>query len=177
MTNWIITDTHFYHANIAIYCNRPSNWNELILDAWRAKVNPRDRIYHLGDVTLQGPRGDYYTYIHNTLPGYKILIKGNHDRISIRYLGTYWDEIYTLLPMEIYGYNCLLSHKPQFNRKDIDFNIHGHNHNVIPTNPGNTILLALEIHGYEPLILEDWFKSRVNERGLECPKIVVSTPE
>jgi len=29
--SWIISDTHFFHENIGRYCNRPENWQELII--------------------------------------------------------------------------------------------------------------------------------------------------
>jgi calcineurin-like phosphoesterase family protein len=49
---WTIADTHFHHANIIKYCDRPKNHDELMLINWKRMVGPLDTIYHLGDFAL-----------------------------------------------------------------------------------------------------------------------------
>lgn len=52
--NWIISDTHFGHANIIKYCNRPftnvTTMNATLIRNWKALVKNDDTIWHLGDV-------------------------------------------------------------------------------------------------------------------------------
>lgn len=78
MRTYIVTDTHFNHANMVKYENRPENFNEIIIRNWNRLVKPEDLVIHLGDVIfghtskLEG--------IMATLPGTKILCLGNHDR-------------------------------------------------------------------------------------------------
>ena len=51
-------DTHFFHANIIKYCNRPykdpQEMNEAIIANWNAKVPQEGIVYHLGDFSFGG---------------------------------------------------------------------------------------------------------------------------
>ena len=44
---YLISDTHFNHKNIAKYCNRPENFNELIWENL-GKLKKGDLLIHLG---------------------------------------------------------------------------------------------------------------------------------
>ncbi len=46
---WIVSDTHFFHINIGKYCNRPENWQDMIIENWNRLVSPDDDVLHLGD--------------------------------------------------------------------------------------------------------------------------------
>ena len=52
------SDTHFNHANIIRFCNRPfkdvSHMNEAIISNWNRVVGPEDIVFHLGDFCLGG---------------------------------------------------------------------------------------------------------------------------
>lgn len=80
---WFTSDTHFGHANIIKFCNRPfddvDQMNEAIIDNWNHVVGPDDIVFHLGDVAL-GP-WEKWDSLLTRLNGYKILVVGNHDRI------------------------------------------------------------------------------------------------
>ena len=53
---WVTSDTHFNHANIIKYCNRPfssvEEMNETIIANWNKVVSQGDTVYHLGDFAL-----------------------------------------------------------------------------------------------------------------------------
>lgn len=55
------SDTHFNHANIIRFCNRPfkdvSHMNEAIISNWNRVVGPEDIVFHLGDFCLGGSAG------------------------------------------------------------------------------------------------------------------------
>ena len=41
-----------FHQNIGLYCNRPENWQELIIRNWNELVAPHETVLHLGDFAL-----------------------------------------------------------------------------------------------------------------------------
>ena len=76
---WIISDIHFFHENIGRYCNRPENWQELIIKNWNDLVSQDETILHLGDFAL-GKKSNFEALI-GILNGRLSLIQGNHDRL------------------------------------------------------------------------------------------------
>lgn len=80
---WFTSDTHFGHANIIKYCNRPfadpEEMNEAIIDNWNSVVGIGDTVFHLGDVALG--KWAEWDGVLSRLNGYKVLVIGNHDRI------------------------------------------------------------------------------------------------
>ena len=50
MKFFVIGDTHFLHENIIKYCNRPTDFNKLIIKNWNKVVKAEDVVIHLGDV-------------------------------------------------------------------------------------------------------------------------------
>jgi calcineurin-like phosphoesterase family protein len=77
-STWIIADTHFFHANIGQYCDRPDGWQDLIIENWNRFIQPDDTVFHLGDLAL-GKKEDTEALIP-LLNGKLYLIRGNHDR-------------------------------------------------------------------------------------------------
>ncbi|WP_455490311.1 metallophosphoesterase [Granulicatella sp.] len=80
---YFIADTHFFHDNIILNCDRPfanvEEMNKTIIANWNATVNKNDEVYVLGDMFF---RADDIKEINNTLKqlnGIKYLIYGNHD--------------------------------------------------------------------------------------------------
>lgn len=82
MTMWFTSDTHFGHANIIKFCDRPfdsvDEMNEQLVSRWNALVHPEDIVFHMGDVAM-GTIVESLRYIPR-LNGYKYLVPGNHDR-------------------------------------------------------------------------------------------------
>jgi len=79
---WFISDTHWGHANIIKYSNRPfkdvNEMNELMLNEWNALVKPNDTVYHNGDVAFM-PYPKLKSYLWR-LNGDIHLVLGNHDK-------------------------------------------------------------------------------------------------
>lgn len=124
MKTFLISDTHLNHANIATYCDRPTNFTELILKRWHERVQQDDTVIHLGDVMI-GPRTDQMF----SLPGRKILVRGNHDRNKSC---SWWmDNGFTFACDGFLFRNCWLTHEPATSRPGgCELNIHGHLHNI-----------------------------------------------
>ena len=84
MTVFFTSDTHFGHANIIKFCNRPfrdiDHMDEELIRRWNATVTPDDTVYHLGDVAL-GSRERWGSRL-SRLNGTIYLVPGNHDRCS-----------------------------------------------------------------------------------------------
>ena len=51
---WMLADTHFFHANIGRYCERPADWQALIIQNWQRLIQPDEVVFHLGDLALAG---------------------------------------------------------------------------------------------------------------------------
>lgn len=82
--NFYIADNHFGHFNIIRYDNRPfektSDMDETMIDRWNEVVRDEDIVYILGDFSWHGEKETLE--ILDSLTGRKVLIKGNHDRVS-----------------------------------------------------------------------------------------------
>ncbi len=79
---WFTSDTHFGHANIIRYCDRPfytvDDMNVGIVERHNSLVNPGDDVWWLGDVAL-GHLADSLACV-DLCHGQKTLVVGNHDR-------------------------------------------------------------------------------------------------
>lgn len=117
--HFLISDTHFGHANIIRYSHRPfantAEMDEAMIDNWNAVVRPEDHVYHLGDVTMErgskgGPQARALIRLIRRLNGHKRLIMGNHDHFPVGvYLEAGFEKVRgTGRWLE----NCLLSHYP-----------------------------------------------------------------
>lgn len=125
MNFYLISDTHFNHANIATYCQRPKNFTSLLIRNWNNTVKNEDTVIHLGDVQI----GQKSKWIMPSLPGRKILIRGNHDRQNSC---SWWmDHGFDFACDGLRFRNCWLTHEPDTSRAGgCDLNIHGHLHNI-----------------------------------------------
>src|SRR3990167_7898211 len=88
MTDWAISDNHFFHSNIILptYSNRPfkhvDEMNEAMIENWNAKVAPDDTIRVIGDFSFGS--AEKTANVLRRLNGTKILIEGNHDGPSLK---------------------------------------------------------------------------------------------
>ena len=78
---WFTSDTHFDHAAIIDYCERPfpdeAEMNRTLMSNWNNVVQPDDIIFILGDFSFQ--KRDTWAWRLDHLNGHKYFIKGNHD--------------------------------------------------------------------------------------------------
>jgi calcineurin-like phosphoesterase family protein len=75
------SDTHYGHANVIKYCNRPfrdvEEMREVLINSWNAAVSPGDTVIHMGDFSF------HEREVASVLPrlnGTKHLVLGNHDK-------------------------------------------------------------------------------------------------
>lgn len=80
---WFTSDTHFDHANILKYTNRPfssvDEMNDVLVSNWNFLVKPGDVVYHLGDFAFHR-----HAEFANRLSGNIVLVEGSHDRMSAK---------------------------------------------------------------------------------------------
>jgi len=156
---WLITDTHFFHKNIAKLCGRPDDHTELILKNWRESVNDNDITIHMGDVIfgLEGGLKDML----DSVPGEKILIRGNHDK---RKPDWYMRNGFIICLESLVYKGVLITHTPaQRLQNGCTLNVHGHYHNndkefwEYPTHHFNR-LYAIENTNYMPVLFDEFVK-------------------
>jgi len=162
---FFISDTHFNHANIIKYCNRPfdntKQMDEYIIEKWNSVVRPQDKVYHLGDVYMGGERR-YISSILHSLNGHKRLILGNHDHGKDQALVHAFDkiEMWRMFP----EFGLLLTHVPvhpmslqksgRNGSPDFELtNVHGHTHNN-GSPDGPYINVCVENTSYTPVNIE-----------------------
>lgn len=144
---WVTSDTHFNHANIIKYCNRPfssvEEMNKTIIANWNKVVSEDDTVYHLGDFAL----GDksLIPNIFRRLNGRINVIMGNHDNFSIMekignedrlIVGLFWEEV-----IKVGKKTIIMNHFPFGSLPDPLTNypiiqLHGHVHST-PDKPWN----------------------------------------
>ena len=127
MRFWLISDTHFNHANIKTYCQRPENFTQLLIRNIQNTVKPEDTVIHIGDVFI-GPT-NAWTPIRNELPGTWWLIRGNHD--DQRSCGWWCDHGFAFCADAMIFRGVWFTHKPALTLPEgCMVNIHGHLHNI-----------------------------------------------
>lgn len=167
MNYWLTTDTHFGHAKMLEYCNRPEGFEKLILNHLSKNIQPHDVLIHLGDICM---RNDEYWHAELLkIHGKKWLVKGNHDKKSSAwYLEQGWDMVCNSFTLNFHGETVLFSHQPTI-ENGFTINIHGHFHNtdfkthdpaLAKILTDKHLLLALEFNNYMPWNLETIIKKR-----------------
>ncbi len=85
---YFTADTHFYHANIIKYCNRPfqnvEEMNEKLIENWNKIISPKDVVYVIGDFVFGHAEKQATRIIElvRSLKGNILLIKGSHDKLD-----------------------------------------------------------------------------------------------
>jgi len=190
--DFVTSDTHFGHARIIELANRPfrdaSEMDEELVRRWNDTVDPGDVVLHLGDVAL-GPIATSLQ-ITERLNGRRLLIPGNHDRVSpatqtrngvLRFTPIYETAGWELLPEIVHGTRhgraLIASHYPYVGdsrsterhrpHRPVDANgtslIHGHTHDHERGPGGNQFHVGVDAHAYAPIpftVIDDWLATR-----------------
>lgn len=126
---YFTSDTHYGHRNIIKLCNRPfenifemqntmiRNWNEVVSDT--------DTVVHVGDFAMRLSDIEICGILEQ-LKGYKILIRGNHDRGTARMLQVGFNLVLNEMRFMYESIQFLVSHYPYRNNSIEDQN-HVHN--------------------------------------------------
>lgn len=130
---WLISDTHFGHEKTCTVFKKEDGsplrpfscseeMDEYMIKAWNERVEPTDKVYHLGDVVIS--RKHLHTL--GRLNGDKVLIRGNHDIFKLNDYTEHFRDIRSYHVMN----GIILSHIPVHNESLARFklNVHGHLH-------------------------------------------------
>lgn len=156
MKVFCIADTHFGHANIIRYCNRPfssvEQMDQVMIKNWNETVSTKDIVLHLGDVGLC-ERGRLKEIIKQ-LNGKKILVMGNHDTYTKKFYEEAGFQEVSKFPI-LYDNFYLLSHAPlQLSETTPYYNCYGHVHNDAKyIDTPTSKCFCVERTGYRPSLL------------------------
>lgn len=108
MNIFFTADLHLSHKNICKFAKRPFNnvdhMNECLVQNWNADIKQGDLVYILGDFAWR----DHGHWLHR-LNGKKVLIRGNHDKMSGHALSLF-SEVYDLRTISINKQKIVLCH-------------------------------------------------------------------
>ena len=156
---WLTTDWHLYSKEWNDHHPHRSKANlERLATNFNSTIGEHDLLIHLGDL-CDPESADYETMkkIISSIPGRKILVRGNHDtEKDPYYIGLGFDDVVDVLVI----HNMIFTHKPIQVAPD-ELNIHGHLHSeklVSPTINGYRHINAFGANWNSidlPILLED----------------------
>ena len=169
---YFTSDTHFDHANIIKYANRPftniTEMNVALVQRWNEKVGPSDTVYHLGDFSFSK---DWKHWINLllTLNGGIHLVKGNHDKDKLINQVQKNATTCGFLSVSDYKYikiqegkgvqEIVLMHYAMrvWNKSHYGaWQLYGHSHNNLPPMPNSKqIDVGVDSHNFYPISYEE----------------------
>jgi calcineurin-like phosphoesterase family protein len=155
---FLVSDTHFNHANILTFTSQNgtrvrdfkdvNHMNESMIDNWNSVVQPSDKVYHLGDVVMSKKLPEN---ILSRLNGHKRLIRGNHDVAPTKDYLKFFDEVYSIRALDKYALTHIPIHPESLGR--FKGNIHGHIHER-PAYDSRYFNVSVERIDYTPIPFE-----------------------
>ena len=173
---YIISDTHFSHANIIAFESRPfdtvAQMDDAMVTNWNRVVGKADAVYHLGDFAFGGKA--HIAALLARLNGRKHLVMGNHDmaRKPAWWREAGFEEAFAQ-PICVRQF-VWLSHEPMYMNRNMPYlNIHGHIHANRMVNAHREVYLnaSAELNGYAPFDLDRAIAMKAREwelRENEC---------
>lgn len=130
---YYIADWHYGHKNVIAFDNRPftslDEMNTVLVNRWNNTVTDDDTVYVLGDMFYC--KRNLISPVLDKLNGHKILIKGNHDKLTLRQR-RYFDDIADYMEIVDGEHNVVLSHYPIVSYKNMRhgwLHLYAHVHN------------------------------------------------
>ena len=142
---WFTSDTHFGHANVIKFDNRPftniDEHDQGLIKNWNSVVGKGDVVYHLGDV-MSHKRNEWFDNrldeVLGALHGTLILILGNHDLTNPPIMKhKRWSKVCHYQEITYLGQKIVLFHYRMvvWNRSHHgSWALHGHSHGSLPVN-------------------------------------------
>lgn len=170
---WVTADHHFGHwtsaeRNIIKFCDRPfddiDHMDTELVNRWCEVVQPKDRVYYLGDFALVSPE-EALEYIRR-LTGRIIFMPGSHDRWLEKMPDWRWEEdpLLTHEPLQNNMYELKYHHQhitlchyamrswPRSFRGSM--HLYGHSHGRLPKY-GRSMDIGVDTNDFYPYRLDD----------------------
>ena len=161
---YITSDSHFGHANIIRYCDRPfasvTEMDSTLISSWNRVVNPNSIIYHLGDFTLAPTK--WALHYFSQLNGRIFLVPGGHDYRWITdtpFLSKSGHPVIILSPLSVIKYqrhSFVLCHYPLQSWPSNHYgsiHLHGHSHGKLER-MSHRMDIGVDSVGYTPITLD-----------------------
>ena len=175
-------DTHFDHANIIRFCNRPfatvEDMNEALIANWNRKVHANDTVFIMGDMFFRTTNPEP---ILQRLKGKKHLIVGNHDSQWMKKvdLERYFESVELMKETSDGQHTLTLCHFPMlsWNHQSRSWMIHGHIHE----NTGmdfwpliyareRVLNAGVDVNNYEPVSFDELVENNAKFKALRSPQ-------
>lgn len=172
-------DTHFGHANIIKYCNRPfgtvDEMDEALIARWNEVVTPRDIVFHIGDFGFCTPA--VAAVIAGRLNGRKFLVYGNHDEQYLFRSDRHGPSL--AFKRQFAGVNAILEEKIDGQRVVMchyamrvwnkshrgSWQLHGHSHGTLPSQNGLLQLdVGVDCWNYRPVSFDE-IRAQMSEKN------------
>lgn len=173
---FFISDTHFGHANIIKFCDRPYNsveeMDEDMIKRWNEVIPPGKKavVFVLGDFSFRGaPASEYLERLNGDIR----IIPGNHDKVKDIPSDTLCHDIVSLT----YGeQKFILCHYPMtcwlaMEHGSIHLFGHIHNteeHNMKCKNLGEAYNVGADLLNFAPKQLDEIIAINKAYRGVNC---------
>jgi calcineurin-like phosphoesterase family protein len=153
MAIFVLSDTHFNHANIIKYSQRPfadlEEMNSTLISNWNSAISPEDMVLFIGDFAMNS-----HEYFLERVNGNIMFIRGNHDK---RFNVKMRDKKY----FHYGGIEFLLIHDPSYIPNSYrGWVIHGHHHNNYPDDYPffdpryRKFNVSVDLTGYKPVPMD-----------------------
>ncbi|MGK0391429.1 MAG: calcineurin-like phosphoesterase family protein [Maribacter sp.] len=164
---YFTSDHHFGHKNIIKFSNRPfasvDEMDQEMINRWNEKVQPNDKVYHLGDVGLCSP--GRLKKILDQLNGHIFLIKGNHEKSALACRDRFeWIKDYYELKVDDVDCKkgvqllCLFHYAQRtWNAGHWGtYHLYGHSHGSLPDDPAaRSFDVGVDCHDFYPISYDE----------------------
>jgi len=154
MYNTFVTaDLHLGHDNIRKHTNRPwqtcEEMDSALIGNWNSLIGKRDTVYIVGDFAWK----NHNRYLGG-LNGSKILILGNHDKMSQDYLRNF-TEVHSLLRRTLHGRDVTFCHYCMATWGSSchgSWHLYGHSHGrILEYDDSYKMDVGVDVWGYAPV--------------------------
>lgn len=167
---WFTSDTHFGHANVLGFCNRPwdsiESMNTALIDNINALVAPTDTLYHLGDFSFKMSVGEARELRSRIRCRDIRWVPGNHDKdwSQPAVAGTFAVEPQIAMLKLGDGRKVVMCHYPIMDWPGLGhgaIHLHGHIHSTPEYNEWNRDMrllrydVGVDANGYHPVSLDE----------------------